>query len=293
MIQPEPDKKAIHPIAIFKEGFTLWRKNFLSLNGIYLIMSSPFIVLLVFFPKAFVVGGIFAALQKLSEPDLATKQLIVLSAIVLVNQWAFVALAGAVNKIANGESRKVLENIGNARKRFLPYLGTEISRDLLLCFVFIISCLCMVLLAKMMVRLENIILIIIFISLIPIIGITCLASIVYFVIRLSLGSIISVVETGGPIRALKRSHHLIKRYVTPAVGVYCLFLPLAVISYFPELSILIPGKRQINALGYICQYGTSIIFTTLFVSIQFILYKHLKEAVDIKPVTGNQLPETR
>ena len=272
IIYPETEKKAIHPIAIFKEGFGLWRRNFLALSGIYLLVSLPAIAVQILFLAKTTYG-----LRQNLGSSLSNIGLILVSW--LLNGWVFVALVIAVNKVIVDADCKIMENIKEARKRFLYYLGATFLFVFLLSVIYAIFSISAALLITSW-KLKKIFGMVIF----SLTTISCIVAAVYFAIRLSLGSVISAIEDKGPMGALRRSHSLIKNYVVAVVGEHCLLMMLYVLFVIllislAVLSLAVFGKDSINLvflLSYV--YLAGIVLTPLCISISVILYKKLKEA---------------
>ena len=275
VIYPVSDKKAIHPIGIFKEGFSLWVRNFLALGSIYLILYLPVITLQILFLELRVCG-----LQPgLKGNSYGNKLIALLDA--LLGSWAFIALTIGLNKAADGQACRIMENIKAAGRRFFPYLGTGILYVLLVGLVGIVSALGATV-SFLLLRDRYIVLGIVISSLAVIVGV-CAG--VYFAIRLSLGSIVSIIEEQGPIIFLKRSYRLIKNYVTPVVGEYCFLALLSLIFFLPLILLGFLGFAAKDAkLFYLCVivswYLLNAALTPFFVGIMVTLYQKLKEAAE-------------
>lgn len=286
VIYPASEKTAIHPIAIFKEGFGLWARNFLSLGGICFILYLPVIVLQMLFPDP-KVWGLKPGLAKNSLSDI----LIALFAF-LVGSWAFVVVSLAVDKLMRGEKAGIWENIIAARKRFFPYLGTLLLSGLVFFSVAaIFACgakaVTLLVSAELKKRFSGGEIIPLFLQIArllpPFLLILGVCATVYFAIRLSLGGIVSVVDdTAGPLTALKRSHALIKRYVTPVVGAYALLFLISFLFFLVMVFLGVAIKALKVSGVWLNPFDSllSIILTPLWVSAMAALYKKLKEAVE-------------
>lgn len=282
VIYPVSKKKAIHPIAIFKEGLGLWAKNLLCRGGIYLVAQLPFIGL-----------GIWVASLRPGS-DIFDLPMLFLGW--FFSAWGVVAVTMAVDKQGGADKgNKIWENIIGARKRFLPYLGTTILCDLLLLLITIIALISFIVISVFGNAYNSvtknfpyeIITNVLLCFLLPALVFVLL----YFAIRLSLGGIISVVDdTAGPLTALRRSHALIKKYVTSVVGVYALLGVVSILFYLAVLALLSlagieikiqVGYKGAGFWGIILINLFFIILTPLWTSIKVELYKKLKEAVDV------------
>lgn len=291
MIYPKTEKKAIHPIGIFKEGFGFWRRNFLVLSSISLLVDLPIIGL-----------KVWVAPLRTTGVDIFDFPLLLLGW--LFGAWGVVAVTMAVDKQGAGKGSKIWENIIGARKRFLPYLGAAILYELSFLLITIIALLICIVISlfgygynftiKEFSLNTSISILLSFLLLLPV----YLLVLLYFTIRLSLGGIISVIDdTAGSLIALRRSHALIKRYVTAVVGDYLLLGAVSILfclAAFFLLSFMGVGiKIQLSYKG-VGFWGIFlgnlpfIILGPLWISVMVALYKKLKETVDIKPVIGNQ-----
>lgn len=279
VIYPVSEKRAIHPIAIFKEGFGLWAKNSLGLAGIFLTLHMPVMALQILFP-AKEVCGLGPGLAKSSPGG----KLISLFGF-LVGSWAFVALAIGINKISQAKgSAKVIENIKDALRRILPYLGTVILYGLLLGIIMIV-CAAGIALIPLLRKSNSAGVIYLGLAIFFTIGIAGLCAEVYYAIRLSLGGLASAIENKGPISALKRSHALIKNYVNPVAGEYGLLMLVSIaaavlLMFYVVILTSVIKVRPIYAGVLICWYLISSCLSPLLVSILVNLYQKLKEAAD-------------
>lgn len=286
VIYPATEKKAIHPLGIFKQGFGLWRRNFLSLGGIYFMLYLPVMVLQVLSPSLKVCG---------LKPGLAKnfpQGILIVLFTFLAGGWAFVAVSLAVDNLMRQEKAGIWENIIAARKRFFPYLGTLLLSGLVFFSMAVIFA-CGAKAAALLVSAElkkwfsggEIIPLFLQIArLLPhfllILGV-CVT--VYFAIRLSLAGAVSVIEGTGPAGAIKHSWRLIKNYVFPVAGEYILLCAasflffLAVVFLGVAIKALKVPDAWLNPLDSLL----SIILTPLWVSVMVALYKKLKEAVGL------------
>lgn len=273
-IYPVAEKKAIHPIAIFKDGFLLWKKNFLCLSGIYLILHLPVIALQILFPDPRICGLI---------PGLKGSSLgvsfIVCFISSLFDSWAFIALSIGLNKAADGQICRIMENIKAAGRRLLPCLAIIILYTLLAVLVGVV--------AILGARVSFILLgsrdMVLYMVLARAVSYLVLITGVYFAIRLSLSFIVSIIEKQRPISASKRSYRLTKNYVSPIVGEYCLLALLFLIFFLPANFFVFLSKEV--KIVYHCvivyYYLLGAIVTPFFVGITVTLYKKLTEAVDV------------
>ena len=272
IIYPQ-DRKAIHPVGIFKEGFGLWLKNFFALSGAYLVIYAPLLVINISIAILFPAN------------DATSVEKIFFGAVSLLQwfagMWAVIAFL-LINIKAQAPGNSAIENIIDAKNYILPYLGNTV---LFLLFLALISLLGagLFLLGVFCLAIKQAILgiIVMLVSAIP-----CLFAIVYFAIRLSLGGVVCVAEKTGPVIALKRSHELVKKYVTPVVGAYCLnFLAVLIFVILQVLFSLIFKKFSQTCFDIAAQsfqFAAGLVLVPLLAAISLVLYNKLKEAVEPK-----------
>jgi hypothetical protein len=88
-------------------------------------------------------------------------------------------------------------------------------------------------------------------------------------------------EEAGPVRTLKISHDLVKKSISPVVGVFCFILLPFSLLFIPallfNLVIGLQGAGEILLIIY--QVLASAVAVPMWVSVMLVLYKKLKEAV--------------
>jgi hypothetical protein len=112
--------------------------------------------------------------------------------------------------------------------------------------------------------------------------IACVTATVYCTIRLSLAGVVCIMEETGPVKSLKTSHSLIKKSVSPVVGVFCFILLLFALLFVPGFlfgSVIVPKSAgEISLVVY--QVLAGVLAVPVWVSVMVVLYKKLKEAVN-------------
>lgn len=266
IIYPE-EKKAIHPVRIFKEGFGLWLKNFFALSCAYLVIYAPLLVInisiAILFPANDATGAekiFFGAVSLLQW---------------FAGIWAVIAFL-LINIKTQGNS--AIENIIDAKNYILPYLGNAVLFLLLLALILLLGTGLFLLGVFCLAIKQTILGIIVMLAA----AIPCLFAIVFFAIRLSLGGVICVAEKTGPVVALKRSHYLIKKYVTPVVGEYSLNF-LAVLMFVALQLLFSLIFRKFSQAGFDIaaqsfQFAAGVVLMPLLAAISLVLYNKLKEA---------------
>ncbi|MBN2831666.1 MAG: hypothetical protein JXL82_05310 [Candidatus Omnitrophica bacterium] len=74
------------------------------------------------------------------------------------------------------------------------------------------------------------------IQIVSVVAVICF--LVYFMICWALSGIACVLEGKRPVAALRRSRELIKDYVNPVVGEYCLFIVTLLLASIPYMIVL-------------------------------------------------------
>jgi hypothetical protein len=115
--------------------------------------------------------------------------------------------------------------------------------------------------------------------------VACVFALVYCAIRFSLAGVISIMEKAGPVTSLKTSHSLIKKNISPVVGVFMFILLISALLFFPGLllNLLIApntGVNGVSVLLIIYQVLVGAITVPIWASVMVVLYKKLKEAIN-------------
>ena len=268
IVYPSQEKgKAIYPMQIFAAGLKLWRKNFFTLGGIYLLIYLP------------VIAVNIALFIKYTDGTNALPLPVVLAAFavdMLAGAWMAVTLTLAVSKMAKDIKTGVMENLKDAGGRFLLYLGTMALFFLLIWSIAMAGMLIAALLGGTVVSINKIWgAIVMLIAAIP-----PACALVYFIIRLSLGGVVCILEKKRPIASLKESHALVKNYVTPVVGEYFLMILVSIFVLVPLLFLvaIMKNTAQPDILPRIYQYIAGIFFVPFATCVYIVLYNKLKEA---------------
>ena len=262
---PQAEKKAVHPILIFKEGWGFFRGHFKTLAAIYfltyfisrLLMSSVG----VFFPEA-------------------TNARLLVSLLALpLSFWGFIALIFCANMILRGETQGVAFCLKQSLRHFFPYLGGSFIIGGFSFLVFFVGIMLPIYVFYIL-RLGN-----------PVLGLSIfgffvLISVglfVYFILRWSLYGIVCVTEDAGPVGALKRSFILARRYINPLIILYGLFFLLGIPKLIPVLVLSQAQKSVVpsNVLWvFLISSGIDLILAPLWACVAVVLYHKLKEAAE-------------
>lgn len=262
------EKKALHPVAIFKESWGLYLRNFRRLAGIYSIIYLPLSAVSLiqsFFPAA---------------PGVNLFFLLWTPAGMAISIWGHLALLFFVSKITAAEGAcGIKEGLRGAGRYFWPYIGASTLQIL---FISGIAAIIGVLgfgIAALLWEANKIMAI-----LIPAVIITASVAVaVYFMIRWSIYGALSVIEGAGPVAALKGSYRLVKGYVNPVVGEYCLLILVSIVGSLPLMILGAIGGADNSAISratIIYLAAINMALTPLVAAALVILYRKLKEAVE-------------
>lgn len=265
IIIPVTEKKALHPVAIYREGLKILAKNFLRLCGIYLFVSGPISILGFVLFRFGSKGSIRATL--------ITLPLLLLQ--FLLSAWGFVSLVMAINKYLTGSTCKVFENLKDARTRILTYILASALFMLLLLAIPAFGTGLLFLSIRIFGNINWALAFIMF----AIIVIVCLLTFIYFFIRLFLYGVISTLENIGPLACLKQSHNLIKQHVAPVVGEFCLVGITALVFAIPLLVLAAVEKEpgKVNIAAYTYQVLLNLILVPFWAAVSVVMYKKLRE----------------
>lgn len=270
IIIPEKHKQAIHPVAIFREGWSICWKNLEKLGAIYLIFNLPIMVVYLT-PMA-------SKLQK-EKVNLATFLCFFLP-ILIVSIWGHIALLLGAKKAADLEDYTIGQSISQTKVFFLKYLGTVLLATLFFMGVMMLGGLSAVIILALLIKVNKILALLICIAL----ATAALAYFIYFMLRWSLATTVCVLENIRPITALRRSLSLVTDHVHPVVGTYLLIILTYVVCLLPFIiigSFLGIGNDNIqaNRAGTIYSIFINILLVPLWASVTVVLYKKLKEAL--------------
>lgn len=275
VIYPETQKKAIYPVKIFQEGWALWSRCLPGLTAIAAIFYIPLTIV------SWVVSVLSPAKPADSREMLLSLGLFSLNAIIsgVLGSWAGASLILTIKKSLAGVPQAAGKNIKQGLSYLWRYLFASILYSVILGGIAILSYLLVAVLGALGWRFNPVL----GATIIALVGIPCIFVFVYFMLRLSMVTMGCVVEDLGPVQALKRSHALVKKYVTPLVGEFCLVVLMAILVFIPGTiitSVLTFLKFNliadiVNSLLYILAY---LLITPLSVSIFVVMYTRLREA---------------
>ncbi len=270
VIIPGKHKKAVHPIAIFKESWGICWKNLGKLSVIYLIFNLPLAVIYLT-PMA----------SKLHNQKPSLSMLLWIIPVLIISIWGHVALLLGSKKAMDLEVYTIGQSIVQVKNFILKYLGTILSVLLFFMGVVILGGVSIAIISALLLKVNKILAISICLALI----IAILVFSIYFMLRWSLASIVCVLENARPFAALKRSLALVTDYVHPVVGIFCLTMLTYIVCVLPFIIIgafLGVGNDtdQANKVGTIYSFVINIILVPLWTIITVVLYKKLKEALE-------------
>ena len=112
--------------------------------------------------------------------------------------------------------------------------------------------------------------------------IASVVALVYYAIRFALSGVICILESLKPVASLRTSYALIKKHVTPVIGVYALIIIFISLCFIPVFifgpMIASKGMAVILLASYQALVGAILVPVVIWITV--ILYKKLKEAVN-------------
>ena len=256
------NKKAIHPVLIFKDALGVWKSSWQSLAKLYLIVALPLLIVNFF----------------LKGPS--SQSLLPWFVYTLINWLAGALLMAflltAVKEKFLGRAVSWQGAIYEAKKYFWPYLLTSALYSIIVAGILFLGVTLSVWLYYFLMKPLGILLSLL--AVLPCVSVF-LAAAVYLVIRLSLCAVVCIMEDIFAFAALKRSHQMVKPYVNAVVGEYCLALLMIIVSFVPlwiAESLRSGSASGVTADTYL--FCVNIITQCIWVSIMVVLYKNLKEA---------------
>jgi len=275
VIFPEARKKAIYPVKIFQEGWELWLKRLAALTTIAAIFYIPLTIF------SWVISALSPAKPASSREIALSLGLFSLNAAVsgILGSWAGASMILTIKKSLAGSLEGAGENIKQGLSYLWRYLFASLLYSAILGGIAILSYLLVVVLGALGWRFSPVL----GGAIIALVGIPCIFIFVYFALRLSMVTMACVVDDFGPVQALKHSHALVKEYVTPVVGEFCLVALLAFIVFIPgtiiaEVFIFLKLGLVTEIIRFLSLLLASLLITPLSVSIFVLLYNKLKEA---------------
>lgn len=265
IIYSETEKKAIHPIAIFKEGFLLWRKNFFTLSSIYLIFYLPLFIFQILSPRPNILFDMLENNRGSLNEDLSMaitwRFWIIFLPSLILSAWAFAVMVITVNKFLNNLPCKIWESITDTKSHFFCYVSTRFDYWVLVIGI----CVLIVKTADLFLRESNK-------NLGAIASIGMITS-VYFATRLWLAGIISIIEDKHNMKALNRSYDLGKRqgYTNIMLGVLLVISAVSSWNIWAMISVGWPVSLSVWAILFL----VGIILIPLSISLRVILYQKL------------------
>jgi hypothetical protein len=183
-------------------------------------------------------------------------------------------------KSGDREPYTALQSIGQARMFFLKYLGTSLIITVFLAGLIILATIFVAGLFPALLRVNKILAISVCLA----IAIANVGFLVYFLFRWALSMVVCVVESAGPVVSLKRSFFLVKDYIHPLVGTYCLFMLLYVTVLFVFIAAFVWLVKELTQYGWmpvLLGMSINIILIPFWTVITVVLYKKLKEVSEI------------
>ncbi|MDD5408469.1 MAG: hypothetical protein PHC71_00010 [Candidatus Omnitrophica bacterium] len=271
IMTPDKYKKSIHPVAIFKEAWGICRNNLGKLGAIYFIFNLPIII--------FYLTPVASKLQD-QKPNLQVFLGFFIPALI-ISIWCHISLLLGVKQAVGLEFWTIGQSIKQTKKFFLKYLGTVLIVFLFLMGMIILGGLSAAIILPLLLKVSKILAALICLVLV----IVLILFLAYFMILWSLATTVCVLENVRAVTALKKSSSLIKNYVLPVTGTYCLIILVYIACLLPFIIIgtflgLGNYPDMANRAGTIYSMFINILLVPFWTAIAVILYKKLKEVLE-------------
>jgi len=265
MIIPQEEKKALYPVAIFKEGWHLCFKNLKSFIGPYLVIYIPI----------FLLALIQMGTVRSNKPDFM--QLLMGLANIILSGWGSVVIINIAKKISGGEICDFSASFKNSGKHLLSYLGAS-AIVLLVLSAIILCAVALSIFAGHIFWKANMVLTFL---LICVFVVAAVSGVVYFSVRWGLYGILCVTEEASPIKSLKRSFRLVQNFVTAFVGDVGLLILTAFVFLIPMVIIafVVNDKMVINFISLFYNMAVKLLLTPLWSLVFIGFYKKAGECI--------------
>jgi hypothetical protein len=256
----------MHPWTIFVSGLKNWRVNWLKLAGVYLLIYIP----LTIFDSFWMLRGAKPGLVQFAGSLIHW----------LLDAFVMVSLILSVKEQLSSVISKAMDTMKSALKYLWRYILTTLLYSVITVGIVLLTVIIISFVSAIFTKIPHITVAAILIATVLIIA--CVAAAVYAVIRFSLAGVVCIMEETGPVAALKISHNLIKKSVSPVVGVFCCIILLHALlllpAFFLSLLSLPNGSGGISLAIY--QVLAGAVAVPIWVSVMVVLYKRLKEVVN-------------
>ncbi|MDD3987666.1 MAG: hypothetical protein PHS12_01305 [Candidatus Omnitrophica bacterium] len=256
------NKKAMHPVSIFKEALGIWKSNWQSLAKLYLIVALPLLIINFFLKgpssQSLLPWFFYTFINWLAGALLMTFLLI------------------AIKERLLGGAVSIKGAICATKKYFWSYLLTSALYSIIVAGILFAGVTSSVWLYYFLIKPLGILLSLL--AILPFVAVF-LAAAVYWIIRLSLCAVVCIMEDSFAFAALKRSYQLVKPYVNAVVGEYCLALLMVILFFIPLwVAEYVRSGAASGVAADIYLFCANIVMQCIWVSIMVVLYKNLKEA---------------
>ncbi|MFA5311484.1 MAG: hypothetical protein WC355_04145 [Candidatus Omnitrophota bacterium] len=256
------NKKAIHPVSIFKEALGIWKLDWQSLAKLYLVVALPLLIINLF----------------LKGPSSQSQFLWFFYALInwLAGALLMAFLLIAVKERILGGAVSIKGVIYATKKYFWPYLLTSTLYSIIVAGILFAGVASSFWLYYFFIKPLGVMLSLL--AILPFVAVF-LAAAVYWIIRMSLCAVICIMEDNFAFAALRRSYRLVKPYVNAVVGEYCL-ASLMIIAFFIPLWVAeyVRSGAASGVAADIYLFCANIVMQCIWASIMVVLYKNLKEA---------------
>lgn len=266
----QQEKKAVHPIAIFKTARALCWSNLGKLSMIYLVFNLPITI--------FSLSPQFKSLST-QKPTLTVWLWFLL--IIGVSSWGHIALLLGAQKALGGQQYTVGQSISRAQLFLVKYYLLLASLTLFIFGLVIVTGVSVALVLVFLSQVNNILAALVSVFLV----IALISALVFFLLRWSLASVTCVFENSWPKTALKSSFALVKDQINPLTGIYGLMMLVYLAGIIPILlAQTLSGASQesspVQTSMTIYLFLINVVLVPFWAMITVVLYNKLKEATE-------------
>ncbi|MGA2775141.1 MAG: hypothetical protein ABSE81_03655 [Candidatus Omnitrophota bacterium] len=264
-IIPEDEKKVLHPVAIFKEGWSLCFKNLQSFIGPYLVIYLPILLLAL----------IEMGMTRTNKPDL--RQTLMGLVNIILSCWGSVVIINIAKKISDGQQCNFSASFKGSGKYLLSYLGAAIIMLLVLSAIILCGVTLSIFAGRIFWQINRVLTVLLICASM----VAAVSGVVYFSIRWALYGTLCVVEEAGPIKALKRSFQLVRNYVTAFVADVGLLFLAAFVFIIPLIIIafVVTDKMAINFISIFYNILIRLLIIPLWSLVFIGFYKKAQECI--------------
>jgi len=264
----QEEKNAIHPVAIFKQAWSVGWKNLGKLGALYVIFNLPITII-----------SLAPAIRPLPDQKFSPLAALWFIFVSIIGGWGHVALLLGAQKATDAQDYSIGQSIGQSKALLVKYLTLLLSITLFILGIIMAGVLSAAVAWAFLSQVNKMLAVLICIILI----ILVIAAIVFFSLRWSLAALVCVFENVWPVSAVKGSFSLVKAHINPLVGIYGL-MGLTYMAFMIPMIIsgaILGAGQNTNSLVSIGTTIYAMVINVLLVPfwtmITVALYKKLKE----------------